>query len=631
MPAFVRRAVVAVLALAMTMSMAGSAFAAPEFRKGILGTRPNPDVVIRGSGWGHGVGMSQYGAYAQSRAGWGYAKILKYYYPGVEVPEGNMPGKIRVGLHNQAQVSEVRALTGPVPWRVCNNGDCDTKIVQPEGKTWRVTLKDSGAFRLSRNGDTKWKGGTDKLLIAAFNPKAEANGTIIRAYHPSHGTRRYKWGRMEYRARSRAAGTMFMVLDIPSVELYLRGLGEMPSSWGANGGMAALRAQVIAARTYAVRAHRGNGGLDSGCFCSLGATPLHQAYAGYDKEDPNVESTARYWVQAVKDTPRRLLTYNGELTGSYYSSSHGGRSERVEDSWAYGGDPIPYLRSVDDPWSLKAPGNPFASWWEGVDNDDFARFVGGGMAKVRRVRIVSRTPGGAPIKLAVTGRDGSGRSISVGRAGYSTPRNYGIVGNDLRNTFEYSAKCYQCYSQSTLLSQQVRRIGLMPFTDDDAGKHEYPSVFAYRAGLMNPTGPATFSPGRRVSRGDAAVYLYRLLRLPEASRDFFDDDNKAWQEPAINALAKAGVIGGYGDGTFHPGRHVTRGQAATWFRKALGLAASSRDYYDDDDKSSHEPHINAMRRKGLMYGCGSRRFCPGRDMTRGTMARLLFRTVEAYR
>ena len=620
MSATVRRAFAAVLALAMTLSLAGSALAAPALRDRARTTRPNPNVVIHGSGWGHGVGMSQYGAYAQSRAGWSAQRILGYYYPGVNVPEQSMPGKIRVGLHTGMQVSEVVATDGPVPWKTCDNGNCTTQITQPEGSAWRLSRTSTGAFKLTSNGNRKWRGGAGKVILAAFNSKATSDGTVVRAYHPVHGTRSYKWGKLEYRARGDNA--MYMVLDIPSVDLYLRGLGEMPSGWGGNGGMAALRAQVIAARTYAVKAHRGNGGLNSSCFCSLGATPLHQAYAGYNKE---LETGAQYWVQAVKDTPRRVITYGGDLIGSFYSSSHGGRSENVEHSYAYGSTPIPYLRSVADPWSLRAPGNPFSAWSTQVSNSSFANFVGSGMAQVRRVQVASRTPGGTPIRLAVTGRGATSKTLAVSRAGSNSK---GIVGIDLKQSFGYSGATY---SQSTLLSQQVRRIGLAPFTDDDALRREYEIVFASAARLIKPRSSTRFAPSGNVSRADIAYALYRTLQIPSTGKDFYDDDDGMYQEGAINALANAGIVGGYRDRRFGPKEAVNRAQAATFFRRSLGLRKATTDYFSDDNSSAHEANINAMRRKGLMFGCARGKFCPSRLLPRDALAELLYRTVEAYR
>ena len=623
-----RRAVVAVLALAMTMALtATTAFAEPVFRDKPRTTRPNPDVVLRGSGWGHGVGMSQYGAYAMAQAGRNYREILTYYYRGTVINDAKMPNGIRVGLHNSATASPITAVKGDVQWKACDGSDCVNAKKQSEDVTYTVRLLDDGRYQLSRGSTVMWRGGKGRTLRAAFNPDARAGGSIIEAFNPNGSRRRYKWGRMEYTARSAAAGTMFMVLDIPTMQHYLRGLGEVPSSWGAKG-IASLKAQATAARTYALRYHRDYNGRRSDCLCSVLATAANQVYVGYDKE---TEAYGDYWVKAVDDTKGMVARYDGNLISTYYSSSHGGRSENIQDSWAYGTTPIPYLRSVGDEWSLKADtGNGLASWKKQVSNESFANFLRTDIRKVRRIKIASdRTDGGTPRTLRVRGLNSDGKLIRRSRSGYTAANNKGLVGIDLRAAYRYSGQV----DLYTLPSQQIRKIGFPPFTDDDGSIHEYRIVYAHRAGIMERRTETRFAPGGRVTRARAALYLYRTIRMPDATRDYYDDDDDQPKviRRAINALARAGISGGLKSREFDPKHSLTRGQAATFFKRALDLNVPDRDYFTDDGSSPHEDEINAMRRKGLMSGCAPEKFCPGREMTRGQMATLLARTVEAYR
>ncbi|MPZ71936.1 MAG: SpoIID/LytB domain-containing protein [Nitriliruptorales bacterium] len=612
-----RRTVVAVVVAAMTMGLFAvpSAQAAPAFRTRVLDTKPNPRVVMRGRGWGHSVGMSQFGAYALARAGRGYREILKHYYRGTAVAQGSMPSSIRVGLHSAIVASDVKAVGGRVRWRVCGGGSCTTRIRQPRGTTWRVSLRSDGRYVLKDGGQRVWRGGAGKRLVAAFNPGAATDGTRVEAYNPNGPRRTYKWGVLEYSTNSTAAGSMFMVLDIPSIELYLRGLGEVPSSWGANGGMAALKVQATAGRTYALRLHRAYSGNRPDCRCSLLATPANQAYTGYDKE---TESYGSYWVKAVDRTARIVVTYNGSLISTYYSSSHGGRSENVQDSWAFGTSPVPYLRSVDDPWSLRAPGNTFASWERSVTNRSFASFVGG-VGRIRRIRISGRTDGGTPRNLVVRGLK-NGEAVKTTRTG---PK--GIVGIALRNRYSYPAR-----GLSTLPSQQIRRIGFPPFLDDDGSRHEYAIVFAKRARIMNGVSSTRFRPGRAVKRGYGAQYLFRTFKIPRAptGKDYFASDDGHPAETAINALAHAGVIRGK---DFKPGRRLSRATLAVHLHRLTGVRRVSRDYFNDDNGHRLEASINAVAAKGFMTGCGGQRFCPGRAVKRGVMASTLLATVEHYR
>ena len=616
------RALLAVLlpALVLALVAAGArpSAAAPRIRERVMDTRPDPGVVIRGSGWGHSVGMSQYGAYAQAQAGRSATQILGHYYQGITVEPGDMPNRLRVGLHKAIAYSDVAAVTGPVPWVTCVDGDCKERIVQPEGTTWRVRLLSGGNYALSANGNRKWRGGEGTRLFANFNPQAAGDGTVVEAYNPNGSRRQYKWGRMEYSVNDPAKQTMFMVLEIPSIELYLRGLGEVPSSWGVKGG-AALRAQAITGRTYALGLHRSFNGNRSDCRCSVLATPANQAYTGYDKE---TQAYGNYWVDAVNDTATQVATYDGALISTYYSSSHGGRSENSEDSWAYSAA-LPYLRSVDDPWSLEAStGNPLKTWQTTVPNSAFARFVGSGMTRVRSIDIQGRTAGGSPRSLTVGGLDADRNPVTAARTGKK-----GIVGIDLRAAFPFSGQV----NLSTLPSQQVRSLTFGPFEDDNGSVHEYSIIFAAAAEIMLGRSSTTFDPRGAVDRADMALFLDRTFALPAASKDYFDDDEGLAQEDAINAVAQAGIAQGVAPRKFAPRVTLNRMQMASFFRAALGLAPSNANRFDDDNGLVHEQSINAIAGKGVAGGCATRRFCPKAGIRRDQMATFLYQTVEAYR
>lgn len=609
----VRRAGVAILAVAMTLTLAGPAGAAP-LRDQARTTRPNPDVVMRGSGWGHSVGMSQFGAYAAAKAGWSYRRILMHYYPGTDVGPVAMPSSVRVGLGQAMPLSNVEAVTGAIPWRICRNGECQRVAWQPKGRTWSVTVTDTGEYQLKNGSTLKWRGAGTKLL-GAFNPQGRADGTMIEAYSPNGVRRLYKYGMLDYSITSSSSATMYMVLDVPSIELYLRGLSEMPRWWGADGA-AALQTQAVAARSYALLRHRRYGGYNPYCRCSVYATQYDQVYNGYDVER---DDTDGYWRAAVKATAGMVPRYEGRAIEAVYSSAHGGRSENSEDSYAFD-NAVPYLRSVDDPWSLReTSGNPFRSWDFPVSNGSFANFVGGGMARVRRVQVLGRTEGGTPRTVRVWGTDAYGRPAVTDRSGTKS------VGVSLK----------VAYGAAGLKSQQIRRFAFKPFTDDDGTGNEYANLYAYSAGIMRDASIPRFRPRLDVTRGRAALYIYRTLAIPAASKSYYDDiaNQPAKVRWAINALAAAGISDGLRTRTFRPGKVVTRAQMAVFFRNGLGMSKKNtdRDYFDDDDGRAGEAAINRMAMRGLVTGCGTRRFCPGGDMQRGPMAGLLLRIAENRR
>jgi S-layer homology domain len=111
----------------------------------------------------------------------------------------------------------------------------------------------------------------------------------------------------------------------------------------------------------------------------------------------------------------------------------------------------------------------------------------------------------------------------------------------------------------------------------------------------------------------------------------FLDDNGLVHEPAIEAIAAAGITSGCGPQVFCPTGLVTRGQMATFLVRALHLPSTSRDYFTDDEGSTHEANINALRRSGITSGCGGTRFCPSGIVTRGQMATFLQRALGLVR
>jgi len=126
-------------------------------------------------------------------------------------------------------------------------------------------------------------------------------------------------------------GGLTVVNRVP-LEPYLWGVvsSEMGPAFPAE----ALKAQAVAARTYAVK----NIGRFSALGYDLDDTPGSQVYGGVFSEDPRT-------TQAVTDTTGMLLRYNGQLVDALYASTCGGYTEAASE--AYGHD-VPYLRSVSD-------------------------------------------------------------------------------------------------------------------------------------------------------------------------------------------------------------------------------------------------------------------------------------------
>lgn len=130
-----------------------------------------------------------------------------------------------------------------------------------------------------------------------------------------------------------SAKTVPLLINRLGMEKYLRGVvpSEMPASWP----MEALKAQAIAARSYAYTQTQYN---DPGVYLEM--TVASQVYGGINKE------TARS-NQAVKETAEMYATHNNVPIHAFFHSSSGGHTENSENVWT---STVPYIRAVADPY-----------------------------------------------------------------------------------------------------------------------------------------------------------------------------------------------------------------------------------------------------------------------------------------
>lgn len=302
-------------------------------------------VTITGGGWGHGIGMSQYGAYGRARNGRTPAEILTHYYSGADVGAKKMP-VVRVGL---LQGRDRIALTntsfsggsGKVVWKI--GGDSDNLAEGEAGTEWRVEPSAVGSFKLFKNdqqirrGGKGVFGGPDKALILSYS----RFGTLV---DPAAKPYSYVHGRMLFgtdASEKCEPGFCLRLVVKLSMQKYLLGLGEVPSSWPG----AVLRAQAIAGRTYAFEKWTRSGSHRAICDCTVYDSTFDQAYIGDNKRSGSGEYWGD-WKAAVVDTVGQVITYKGDPIQALYSSSSGGHTEHNENVW--GGTPLPYLRGVRD-------------------------------------------------------------------------------------------------------------------------------------------------------------------------------------------------------------------------------------------------------------------------------------------
>lgn len=354
-----------------------------------LSAAPPAQFHFFGAGFGHGLGMSQWGAYGLAKQGWNASRILRHYYSNTRISTADTPPKsLRIGLVQGASKLRLDAEAGDVQLVLDDPTSGQEVGTIPEGQTW-IVREDHQAFTIVD--------GSGAVVATVGDP-----GTDLFVQYPSGRVRipealhAYNRGRIEIelapcadRCKLRA------VLTTPPQE-YLYGLGEVPSTWP----MAAMKAQAIAARTYAF-SKAASGQHRAGCDCALYASSYDQVYAGWDKEaGPDGDR----WVEAVDTTDDEVITYQGTPIEAFYMSSSGGYTEDNENVW--GGTPIPYLRGVCDPGDYTSA-NPNATWTLAMSADDVTHDLRLGIGTVVGFTNVQRGVSGRIITTTVNGEKGA--------------------------------------------------------------------------------------------------------------------------------------------------------------------------------------------------------------------------------
>lgn len=385
-----------------------------------LADPPARSFTFRGSGWGHGVGLSQYGAKAMADAGKGVGQILQHYYSGTRLATvaDDRLLDVNVGYHSSAVTARLRALKGGAGVTVCGMraGRCASSASVRDQSSGSGT---AGRIDVGRsNGDVRARvtdaRGTVKTLRGDW-VRIRWTGTRGLAGDPAvvrlANGREYRHG--EVLVTKHGTGLLNTIVRVELQSEYLRGIGEMPSSWDVD----ALGAQAIIARTYALK----NGaGRASDCDCNLYDSVRDQSYVGWAKESEGTNASyGDRWVGAVNGTDGRVLTYDGALAGTYYFSSSGGHTLNSQDVWS---GTVPYLRSVDDPWSLTSS-NPNRSWSTTRSQASMASLFG--LADIHKISVTGRYAGGGVRSVTATATAGDTRTVS-GKADYMRSR-FGLM------------------------------------------------------------------------------------------------------------------------------------------------------------------------------------------------------------
>jgi hypothetical protein len=166
------------------------------------------------------------------------------------------------------------------------------------------------------------------------------------------------------------------------------------------------------------------------------------------------------------------------------------------------------------------------------------------------------------------------------------------------------------------------------FTDTAGHAHGPAIATAVEREIASGYPDGTFRPGRAVTRAQMATFLTRALALPAGDTSGFRDVGSHPHARGIGAVARAGVTTGYPDGTFRPDDVVTRGQLASFLDRALGLPAAGGHGFSDVRGSTHEAAIARVAEAEITRGYRDGTFRPSQAVPRGQMATFLVRSLD---
>jgi stage II sporulation protein D len=336
------------LVIALTLAAIAAALSLPAGAAG--------KWVVPGKGYGHGVGMSQYGAYGFAKKGRSYKKILGHYYKGVEI--------------RQAETRSVRVLltTGLGSLLFTDARKACGKALNAN-RSYSFGIAGGGVELNRANGSRIKKCG---------NEGAASGGGSVRFS-----------GVGAYRGRliGRNVGGSLYAINKVGMQGYVQGVipNEVPASWPRH----ALRAQAVAARSYALASRVGGNGYD------LYDDTRSQVYGGRSSETGATN-------QAAEATAGEVIKAGGRVATAFFFSTSGGRTENSEFVFA---EPRSYLKSVKDPFDKRSPVH---RWRVSFSNSEMRSKLSGLFAgKLRRIKVLKTGRSPRIVRARVVGSKGS--------------------------------------------------------------------------------------------------------------------------------------------------------------------------------------------------------------------------------
>ena len=683
--------------------------------------------TFQGSGWGHGVGLSQYGAKGLTELGASFcsntsscssSEVVSYYFQGTSVKQlseinlsspdiSTNNNALWVGLARNARSINLTTLpsSSPPTLFICQDnlpqvagvqaflssrgfdpGTVDGAFGENTANALKnyqasVGIGQSGTINDETLNKIKSDATSDGPCESDFGPLKIAGGATINiiysngnCYFTGHpllskvpascnigiswsdggrirvGPREHKHGILKLRNKNVSSG--FHVSLAVNIEKYLYGLAEMPSHWNVK----ALEAQALVGRSYAVFQYLKqnipsektdtDAGLSSSrkdyCWCHIGSTASSQYYYGYLKEiaGPN-------WVQAVNNTSGKVITYDGGYTQStvvqaFYSSSTGGKTN--DNVVGFGSaTPWPYLKTVDDPWSVdNRVGNPKAAWSYDFSSYQLSKNILCGdtpcFDAVTDIYVSSVSESGAALQVTMKGfKNGSAKTVTKS-------------GRNIKSQLGFTSHYFKTSSQSDISNLSIGPITANSSTttaveNSSSSTGDTPQYatsssglnYLSKAGLLNVCNETSSAcQAKTISREEAAAVVTVVGGVSLDAPNAYSDDDQSLYQQATNALPYYGMQVCFGSPfQIQPSETVSRDELACLLVKSIRAGATenlsgSIDKFSDEGASKWTNEINVLAANDVIPACSdlSDKFCPSRKITIGEVSYIVNRLVE---
>ena len=683
--------------------------------------------TFQGSGWGHGVGLSQYGTKGLTELGASFCsntsscssnEVVSYYFQGTSVKQlseislsspdiATNNNALWVGLARNARSINLTTLpsSSPPTLSICQEnlpqvagvqaflssrgfdpGTVDGAFGERTANALKnyqasVGIGQSGTINDETLNKIKSDATSDGPCESDFGPLKIAGGATINViysngncYFTGHpllskvpascnigiswsdggrirvGPREHKHGILKLRNKNVSSG--FHVSLAVNIEKYLYGLAEMPSHWNVK----ALEAQALVGRSYAVFQYLKqnipsektdtDAGLSSSrkdyCWCHIGSTASSQYYYGYLKEiaGPN-------WVQAVNNTSGKVITYDGGYTQStvvqaFYSSSTGGKTN--DNVVGFGSaTPWPYLKTVDDPWSVdNRVGNPKAAWSYDFSSYQLSKNILCGdtpcFDAVTDIYVSSVSESGAALQVTMKGfKNGSAKTVTKS-------------GRNIKSQLGFTSHYFKTSSQSDISNLSIGPITANSSTttaveNSSSSTGDTPQYatsssglnYLSKAGLLNVCNETSSAcQAKTISREEAAAVVTVVGGVSLDAPNAYSDDDQSLYQQATNALPYYGMQVCFGSPfQIQPSETVSRDELACLLVKSIRAGATenlsgSIDKFSDEGASKWTNEINVLAANDVIPACSdlSDKFCPSRKITIGEVSYIVNRLVE---